>query len=198
MTARGIADWSRVAQLVHVGPPFGGGRSIKRGAPISMNASPSETDEVMRVLASTPRRLRSMVKGMPAARLDARPDVDEWSANEILAHLCACADVWGTSILRMIQEDHPTIRYQSPRSWIRKTDYLDRDFHTSLVGFSTQRARLLRELRALDPPAWLRSATFTGTSRWREATILDYTRRIANHEQGHMEQIGETLRGVPD
>jgi hypothetical protein len=79
-----------------------------------------------------------------------------------VAHLRACADVWGGSIDRMVAEEHPTIRYVSPRSWIRKTD-----------------------LSRLDTPGWSRRTTFTGITLGREATVLSYATRIADHEVLH-------------
>jgi hypothetical protein len=156
------------------------------------NTAPEDIKQVLQRLAATPRRIASVSKGCTPAQLHYRPDEEIWSANDILAHLRACADVWGKSILVMIAQDHPTLRYVSPRTWIRKTDYPELAFVASLTMFTKQRQALVEALKALTPQDWSRGATFTATTRGREQTILSYAQRIVGHEQAHCEQI-ETL-----
>jgi hypothetical protein len=78
-----------------------------------MKASPDEIGKVLKLLAKTPRRIASMSKGVENARLHFRPGEKVWSANDVLAHLRSCADVWGKSITAMLAQDHPTLRYLS-------------------------------------------------------------------------------------
>ena len=114
-----------------------------------MMVDPSEIEQVLELLEATPHHLASLSRDVDSSRLHFKPDEDTWSANEILAHLRACADTWGKSILKMIAQDHPTIRYVSPRTWIRKTDYPQQEFHSSLEAYTHQRNELLKALRAL-------------------------------------------------
>ena len=81
---------------------------------------------MLTLLSATPASIAQMTKSLSEERLLRRPDVDAWSAQEIVAHLRACAEVWGRSIDRMVAEDHPTIRYVSPRGWIKKTTICSR------------------------------------------------------------------------
>ena len=152
---------------------------------------PTNTKPLLNLLSATPRRLASISQGVDDNRLYLKPEETAWSANDILAHLRACADVWGKSILAMIVQDHPTLRYVSPRTWIRKTNYLEQDFQESLQAFTQQRWELLKALKSAD---WSRGATFTGTTRGREQTILSYVRRITDHEQEHCQQIEDLLK----
>jgi uncharacterized damage-inducible protein DinB len=133
-------------------------------------------------------------KTLDDARFYAKADEESWSANDILAHLRACADVWGNSILRMVEQDHPTLRYVPPRTYIRKTNYLQHKFRPSLQAFTRQRADLLKSLKALDPADWSRGATFTATVRGREQTILSCAQRRAAHEREHCEQLANLLQ----
>jgi hypothetical protein len=94
----------------------------------------------------------------------------------------------------MLTEDQPTIRYVSPRGWIRKTDYLDQAFGESLRAFTREREALLGTLRDLEPIDWSRGATFTATTPGRDGTVLGYAKRIAHHEVQHMGQIHRTIR----
>src|SRR5262245_15784229 len=91
------------------------------------NAS-AETRAVVTALSATPEQIERITRGLKDRELSLTPDAGAWSAQEIVAHLRACADVWGRSIDRMLDEDHPTVRYVSPRGWIRKTDYLQQTF----------------------------------------------------------------------
>jgi hypothetical protein len=152
-----------------------------------------EIQLVLKGLASTPRQIARIARGHDDRQLHRQPAAEAWSARDIVAHLRACADVWGRSIEQMIKEDHPTIRYVSPRGWIKKTDYLDQGFRVSLRSFTEARTALLDTLRTLDTAGWSRGATFTGTTLGRDATVLIYARRISDHEVQHVEQLRRTL-----
>jgi len=153
-----------------------------------------EIELALTMLASTPRQIARIARGHGDRQLQRQPAPEAWSARDIVAHLRACAEVWGRSIDRMIKEDHPTIRYVSPRGWIKKTDYLEQGFRVSLRAFSESRTALLDNLRALNPAGWSRRATFTGTTLVRDATVLIYARRIADHEVQHLDQLRRTLK----
>ena len=153
-----------------------------------------QIEQVFKLLSSTPRLLASLSKGLDESRLRFRPDEDAWSANDVLAHLRACADVWGKSILAMLVQDHPTLRYVSPRTWMKKTNYPQQEFRPSLEAFTQQRLELLDTLTALKPKDWSRGATFTATIRGREQTVLSYAGRMARHENEHCNQIEALLQ----
>jgi hypothetical protein len=93
----------------------------------------------------------------------------------------------------MLSEDHPTIRYVSPRGWITKTNYRQQSFDDLLREFSVERGILVETLGGLGPAAWARGATFTGTTLGRSGTVLSYARRIADHETHHLDQFRRTL-----
>ena len=149
---------------------------------------------MLALLSDTPKRMAQIAQGLSEHRLHRRPAVDAWSAQEIAAHLRACAEVWGRSIDRMLAEDHPTIRYVSPRGWIKKTDYLQQNFHETLRAFSEQRATLVTTLRTLSSNSWTRGATFTGTTPGRAGTVLSYATRIAEHEVRHLDQLRRAVK----
>jgi hypothetical protein len=151
---------------------------------------------VLEALAAAPERIASLSAGFDDAHLRCAPDADTWSANDMLAHLRACSDMWGKGIVAMLTQDRPTLRYVSPRTWIRKTDYLEQGFHHSLRAFAAQRTQLLALLQPLAPEAWSRGAVFTGTVRGREQTVFSYARRIVDHEAQHLEQLEELMRAA--
>lgn len=137
-----------------------------------------------------------MTAGLEPAQLRAAPGPDEWSANDVLAHLRACADMWGDCIATIIAEDKPTIRAINPRTWIRETDYLELEFQASFRSFNRQRARLLKVLEELRPGDWSRTATLTGAGKPLERTVLYYADSLARHERPHVKQIERILNAV--
>jgi hypothetical protein len=160
----------------------------------AMKVDPAEIEMTLKLLAATPRDLASISKGLDHTRLHRSSDEEPWSANDILAHLRACADVWGKSIMAMIAQDHPTLRYVSPRTWIKKTNYLEQEFGVSLEAFTKQRSDLLEVLNSLKPEGWSRGATFTETTKGREQTVLSYAQRLARHESEHCIQVANLLQ----
>jgi hypothetical protein len=184
---------------------FGGGvvcqskkvcQKIHKERLIKMKVTSTEIEKVLKLLTKTPRRMASMTRGLEDSRLHIKPDKDSWSVNDILAHLRSCADVWGKSIMAMISEDNPTLRYVSPRTWIRKTDYPEHEFRISLQAFAKQRNDLLKSLKALEVEDWSRAATFTGTIKGREQTVFSYAQRIVEHEALHLDQIERVLNSI--
>lgn len=170
---------------------------MNRGNRVRRTAPPeSEIRPILTALSASPKHIVRITRGSDDRRLLRKPQADAWSVQEILAHLRACADVWGQSIERMLAEEHPMIRYVSPRGWLNKTDYLQEAFRDSLRAFTIQRVALVKALRGLDPVDWLRGATFTGTTLGREATVLSYATRIADHEARHLGQIERTIYDV--
>jgi len=149
----------------------------------------SEIEDVFESLAATPPRIAAVTEGLADARLHTKPDEKSWSANDILAHLRACADVWGESIEKMLAQDHPTLKHVSPRTYMRKTDYSQRTFHESFRAFADQRAGLLHQLKQLGVEEWSRGAVIKD----REHTIFSQSRRIAQHEGVHCDQIEAVL-----
>ena len=139
-----------------------------------MSSKSLTTEQVLTLLADTPSRITALTADLTPTQLRAAPNPDEWSANNVLAHLRACADVWGNCIMVMIAEDMPTLRAVNPRSWIKKTNYLELEFRPSLHSFTTQRADLLTVLSPLPIDAWERSATVTGAGAVLQRTVLSY------------------------
>jgi hypothetical protein len=151
-------------------------------------------EQVLSLLQATPLRLAELTTDLSPEELQTRPNPDEWSANEVLAHLRACADVWGNCIVAIIAEDMPTLRAVNPLTWIKKTNYLALEFWPSLRDFAIQRADLLAVLSPLPGDAWEHSATVTGAGKVLERSVLFYARWLAGHERTHVKQIERIVK----
>ncbi len=153
-------------------------------------------EQVLTLLEATPQRIAALTADLEPAKLHTSPGPDEWSANDVLAHLRSCADVWGNCMLEMIAEDRPTIRAINPRTWIMQTNYPELEFQSSLYSFTTQRAELLAVLEPLPEEGWSRTATVTGAGSPLQRTVLLYGQWLAGHERSHVKQIERIVHAM--
>ena len=154
-----------------------------------MPSSSLTIEQVQTLLAATPPRIAALTAGLSPAQLHIPPTHEGWSANDVLAHLRACADVWGNCMAAIIAEDVPTLRAVNPLTWSKKTDYLELEFRPSLRSFATQRADLLAVLEPLPHEGWSGTATVTGAGKVLERTVLFYGQWLARHERQHVKQV---------
>ena len=160
-----------------------------------MNPESEDLIRILELLRQGPLRIEKATRGIQPSRLNLRTEEEPWSLHDILAHLRACSDAWGSSIRAMLTEDNPTMRYKSPRSLMWKPMYQESAFAAALASFTQERQQLVKTLAGLDETGWTRPATIIGTSpRQRHQTVWSYTERIANHEQPHLDQIEALLR----
>lgn len=150
--------------------------------------------EVLGILESSPRRLLAAAAGRPDHVLHDPLEPGGWSARDILGHLRACQRTWTAYLERILDEDHPTYRYQSPRSTIRRTDFLTLPYRVSLDGFAAERRRLIARLRSVDPADLERTATVkVSVGRVQQHTAFSYAHRMAEHERDHVEHLEGAL-----
>jgi hypothetical protein len=155
-----------------------------------MKATPSEIEKYLRILSETPQQIAQAAKGLQEARLQFKSDSKSWSANDILAHLRSCADLWTHSIYAMLAENEPMFSDINERKWAKVTRYDELLFAESFQAFSLQRKNLLHVLKALPLESWERSAIIFE----RKHTVFTQTRRMAKHEQEHVQQIEALLK----
>jgi DinB superfamily len=158
-----------------------------------VSRSLADRQRVLAVLRETPARIAVVAEGVPEDVLQRAPGHGEWSAVEVLAHLRACADVWGDSVAEILNVSQPTIRAFNPQSWIEQTDYPGWAFAPSLQAFTEQRVALLAVLDALTPAQWERTALVTGAGAPLERTVHSYMDRMARHERPHVGQMARAI-----
>jgi hypothetical protein len=148
-----------------------------------------EVKTYLALLKGTLARFSAAAAGQDEGRLSARPGPEAWSANQILAHLRGCADVWTHSIYAMLIEEVPELPNIAPRAWARRARYASRPFRDSFLAFSLQRQELLAVLRKLPAEEWDRTALIGG----RVHSVFSQVRRMALHEEIHCEQLEQVL-----
>lgn len=144
--------------------PLCGAGSLAERLP--MTPLPAEIEAVLVNLAATPGRLAALSAGLTEAQLHCQPAGEPWSASATprrgpSARLRRCV---GQELNLMLQQPHPTLRYVSPRAWMRKSGYAALAFSVSLAAFTRQRDDLCQSLRAghAAPPLPL---SLTGANR---------------------------------
>jgi hypothetical protein len=157
-----------------------------------MKATASDIERFLRLLEETLHRIAAASKGIDDIRLQFKADKKSWSANDILAHLRSCSDLWTHSIYAMLAEHEPVFSDINEREWAKVTRYSELPFAESFLAFSLQRENLLRVLKALPFESWERSAIIFG----RKHTVFTQTRRLAKHENEHCDQIESLLQGT--
>jgi hypothetical protein len=161
-----------------------------------MYDTPLTIEHLLAHLTESPQHVAALTGELSETELHTAPSEGEWSANDVLAHLRACADVWSNTIAVILREDSPTLRAISPRSWIRKTDYREIEFHPSFRAYQTQRADLLAVLESLPPESWSREATVTGVGKVFTRTVYTYAQWLANHERSHLRQMERIVNAI--
>ena len=156
-----------------------------------MKATPAEVQKYLGILSETPQQIAHAVKGFEEEYLQFRANTKSWSANDILAHLRSCADLWTHSIYAMLAENEPVFSDIDERKWAKVTRYAELRFHRSFQAFSLQRESLVIVLKDLPFDSWERSALIFE----RRHTVFTQTRRLAKHETEHLEQLKIILRG---
>jgi hypothetical protein len=150
----------------------------------------AEVEQFLELLREAPRRIAAAAGRVAEARLYLRTEAEPWSVSDILAHLRASADVRGKFIQSMLTLENPTLRYISPRTYIKKTNYLELAFPESFQAYKKQRNELLNTLKNLPLKEWSRSAFIKD----RPETVFSYTLYLTQHETAHCEQIEELLQ----
>jgi hypothetical protein len=152
--------------------------------------TPDHIQMILTILEENPERIEKIQVKINSKKWNLRPEKNSWSAMEILLHLCACADIWGTSILKMLVFDEPKIIDLSPRKWEKIANYSAKTFQDLLVDYKMQRQHLLFHLYNLNLEDWSRS----GWISERRHTIFSQCRRMALHERSHMAQFQELIQ----
>jgi DinB superfamily len=146
--------------------------------------------EPLEVQAASAGRIASLIDGVSAAVLRARPGPDKWSVSEILAHF-ADGEIVGAFRIRSIlaAPGSPLAAYDQDR-WVESGHYDQRDPRQSLDLFRVVRQANLALLESLEPAQWQHSGIHSERG---PESIERIVRMFAGHDLNHIRQIERIL-----
>jgi hypothetical protein len=144
------------------------------------------------VLASTPRKVAALIKGVPKAKLARRPAPDGWSVTEILAHLADAEIVQGFRIRLVLGANGIAIQGFDQDAWAHYSHYAKHDPTLSMEAWKVNRARTLRLLKGLPRDMW----NYYGVHSERgKETVTRITEMMAGHDINHLKAVRKILKG---
>lgn len=149
--------------------------------------------EALVQLAATHAQVSALVAGLTPEQLRFRPEENEWSGKEIVAHLRDAADIWGGRLFRTIEEDAPFLPGFDEAALARVRSYYYEHYGMALDAFTFYHERTLTLLRSLDAAGWQRAAQHEELGR---ITLEDMVARMADHERDHLGQLQRTLAAM--
>ncbi len=149
-----------------------------------------DRDQVVAVLASTPREFDRIIEGESRERL-AKPASDgDWGVVEILPHIADWEEVVAVWTGRILQEEAPVLEAVDDSLWAIEHDYANQDPHRALERFAALRHALIETLHGLNDDDWLRHAIHATHGR---ITLHQFVDRICDHDARYLAQAREAL-----
>jgi len=145
--------------------------------------------EIVEKVQAAMDQLRSAVTAVPAGRFHERPEPDEWSANEVMAHVVTAGRYFGDAVVRLLDG--------LPGGGVR--DRLERDVPRQSADewwtiLERDRAVLFERVRQADPQSRLENTVehpFFGPLNWRETLLF-----MRLHDLDHAGQLQKIAAAV--
>jgi hypothetical protein len=138
------------------------------------------------VFALTPRRLRSLLKGISRRQAQRAPAKDKWSIQQIVCHLCDSEIVLGFRLRMALAQSGCRLQAMDEKLWARNLGYDKVFLDEKIALFEKMRKDHVRTLRSLPSPAWKRFGIHE--ERGKE-TIERMVQMYAGHDLNHLKQI---------
>jgi uncharacterized damage-inducible protein DinB len=137
-----------------------------------------------------PRKLASLVEGVPEAKLNQRPSLQKWSVIEIMAHMAEDELVSTWRYRQILEHDVPELRDFDQNFWAEVGDYASWKLEDALMMFRLLREANLRMFSCLTPEQWQRQGVHYERGK---LTVRDLCSHMAAHDINHIEQVQRIL-----
>lgn len=143
------------------------------------------------VMASTPGRLKTLLKGVSRRALLKRPKPDKWSVAEIIAHLVEVEIVLAFRIRMIVSFNGTPIQSMDQDLWMRNAGYLVRNPSGALQSFAILRRQNLAFLGSLPKRQW----SYYGVHAERgKESIRHIVNLYGGHDLNHLMQVEAILK----
>jgi hypothetical protein len=141
---------------------------------------------VLDALPQTPEILRTRIEGLSAEKLRERVAPDEWTVQEIIAHLRDANELITWRLDKMLVEENPTFAFASVNERVAQRNYNALDVEQVLDEFTRERAAIVARLENLTPYEWARRATHL---TYGERDVAGQLRIFVDHDAEHLNQL---------
>lgn len=145
----------------------------------------------LEILASTPRRLARLLRGVPKKKLSKRPAPDRWSVTEILAHLADAEMVISFRLRLILGSNGVTIQAFDQDAWAGFSQYPKQDPAVSFEAFRVLRDRNAKLLKMIPREMWENYGMHTERGKETVTRVIQMT---AGHDINHLGQIESILQ----
>lgn len=150
-----------------------------------------ETDELIRVYAAAPERLKKVVEDLSVKELQAHPKSGKWSIQEIVVHL-SDAEIMGAARIRQtFAEPGSTFAVYDQAVWAQQFDYQNFDtksFYSAMMLFDALRLTTTKIFKRAKETDWQKSGIHP---EWGDMTLRQLLELYADHGERHIAQILE-------
>jgi len=147
--------------------------------------------EIVDTLRALPSEIEELVQGLSEDALRWRPSPGEWSIKEVCCQLRDSAEIGGTCIRQMIEEDDPFLPTPDPQALARERDYQNESMPLVLTALRAFSGGLAYLRENLGEEEWQRRGRHEEQG---PISMAQYAQLLAAHAREHLEQI-KALRG---
>ncbi len=151
------------------------------------------TDDPFEVMASTPDRLRRLLRGLTERQLSRKPAPGKWSIKEIVAHLADGEVILGSRYRFVAAHDRPPLPGTDQDAFVEKLGPLNAKTADLLDDFAMARAVNLGLFDRLPPEAFARVGIHSERG---EESLLSMISMYAGHDRHHVAQIETIITGL--
>ena len=146
--------------------------------------------DALKVLSSTPKKIRKLIKGEKKKKLFKKPEPSKWSVAEIIAHLAETELVMGWRYRSIAEKNEVEIQSFEQDDWAKNSRYEQSDVEEMLEMYQVLRKANVKFLKGLPKEKF---ENFGMHEERGKETIAHIMRLEAGHDLNHFMQINAIL-----
>lgn len=150
-----------------------------------------EGKDPVKVLKTTPKKIKKLIKKMKKKVLYKKPEPGKWSVAEIIAHLAETELVLGWRYRSIAEKNGIVIQSFEQDDWAKNSRYEKSDIGSMLEMYTVLRDANLRFLAGLPAEQW---ENFGMHQERGKETITHIRNMEAGHDLNHFKQIEKILK----
>ena len=149
-------------------------------------------DDPVKLLATAPKKLERLLKGVLSVKLRKRPQPEKWSISEILSHMADTELVGGFRIRLILGAPGTPITPFDQDVWVKALHYDQRDARKALEQFRVLREANVALLKTISTAQWKHVGMHAERGPESVETIA---KMFAGHDINHIRQMEAILAG---